>query len=75
MKVSGKVIAANGSEVVETKLTAGSNLELTIEHENGKNIGAITATGATAVVFNNVVTLTNVTGNVVITIADEPNLT
>ena len=70
VKVSGKVIAANGSEVVETKLTAGSNLELTIEHENGKNIGAITATGATAVVFNNVVTLTNVTGNVVITIAD-----
>ena len=70
VKVSGKVIAAGGgSEVVETKQTAGSNLELTIELETGKTIGAITATGATAVVFNNVVSLTNVTGNVTVTIA------
>ena len=70
VKVSGKVIAANGgSEVVETKQTAGSNLDLTIELESGKTIGAITVTGATAVVFNNVVSLTNVTGNVTVTIA------
>ncbi len=70
VKVSGKVIAANGgSEVVETKQTAGSNLELTIELETGKTIGAITVSGATAVVFNNVVSLTNVTGNVTVTIA------
>ena len=70
VKVSGKVIAAGGSHaVVAEKLTAGSNLELTIELETGKTIGAITATGATAVVFNNVVSLTNVTGDVAVTIA------
>ena len=70
VKVSGKVIAAGGSHaVVAEKLTAGSNLELTIELETGKTIGAITATGATAVVFNNVVSLTNVTGDVTVTIA------
>ena len=71
VKVSGKVIAAGGSHaVVAEKLTAGSNLELTIELETGKTIGAITATGATAVVFNNVVSLTNVTGDVAVTIAN-----
>ena len=71
VKVSGKVIAAGGSHaVVAEKLTAGSNLELTIELETGKTIGAITATGATAVVFNNVVSLTNVTGDVTVTIAN-----
>ena len=71
VKVSGKVIAAGGNHaVVAEKLTAGSNLELTIELETGKTIGAITATGATAVVFNNVVSLTNVTGDVAVTIAN-----
>ena len=71
VKVNGKVIAAGGSHaVVAEKLTAGSNLELTIELETGKTIGAITVTDATAVVFNNVVSLTNVTGDVAVTIAN-----
>ena len=45
-------------------------MDLTIELETGKTIGAITAAGADIVVFNNVVTISNVTGNVTLTIAN-----